>query len=527
MNELTPTFLHESLTFSAKRWPDKPALICGSQTITYQQLDEKSNSLAQSLTDLTLTPQDRVIIFLDNSIETVISLYGILKVGGVFVVLSPLIKSGKLAYIIDNAEAAVLISHTAKGRVVLDALEKARTKPKTIWVHSNKSLPEPILRATAGLHWDDLMQRRPNSPPQPRLQDQDLAALIYTSGSTGQPKGVMSPHASMLAAAGSIIQYLKNTPDDIILNVLPLSFDYGLYQVLMSILFGGTVVLEKSFLYIHEILQKIQTCQVTGFPIVPTIVAMLLNMQDLGKYDFSSLRYITNTGAAFPVSHIKRLREMFPDINIYSMFGLTECKRVCYLPPEQIDIRPDSVGKAMPNCATSILDPDDRPITPGQIGELVIEGPNVMAGYWRDPELTAKTYRTDPETGTRRLYSGDYFKEDSEGYLYFLGRKDDMIKTRGERVSPKEIENSLSQMPAVAEIAVIGVPDETLGQAPKAFIVKDRTGTITETDVMKYAAANMESFMVPKYVEFLDSLPKTPNGKIDKKELKKREKEIS
>ena len=515
--------MHESLIRTAMKMPDKPAVIYMNQTITYQQLDEKSDCLAHALTKLNLNPHDRVIIFLDNSIETIISLYGILKAGGVFVILSPLIKPNKLAYIIDNAEAGILISHTSKERVVLEALNRTQAKPKTIWIHPNKPLPKPILQATAGLHWDDLMQNTAVSKAHPQITSRDLATLIYTSGSTGQPKGVMSPHACMLSAAGSIIQYLKNTPDDIILNVLPLSFDYGLYQVIMSVIFGGTVILEKSFLYIHQILQRIKQYQVTGFPIVPTIVAMLLNMQDLSKYDFSSLRYITNTGAALPVEHIRRFRQLFPDIDIYSMFGLTECKRVSYLPPEQIDIRPDSVGKAMPNCKTHIVDETGNPVKAGQVGELVIEGPNVMQGYWKDADLTEKVYRKQPDSDQCLLFSGDYFKEDAEGYLYFLGRKDDMIKTRGERVSPKEIENVLSQMPGVAEIAVIGVPEETLGQVPKAFVVKNGSSNITQTDVLKYAGLNMETFMVPKHIEFLESLPKTPNGKIDRKQLKNQE----
>jgi long-chain acyl-CoA synthetase len=288
----------------------------------------------------------------------------------------------------------------------------------------------------------------------------------------------------------------------------------------MAFMFGGTVVLKESFLYIHRILERIVQEKVTGFPIVPTIVAMLLKLQDLKKYDFSTLRYMTNTGAALPVEHIKKLRGMFPHVTMISMFGLTECKRVSYLPPEELDRIPSSVGKAMPNCEVFVVDKDGREVAPGQTGELIIRGSNVMQGYWKDPELTAKTYRNRRYPGERMLYSGDYFRKDEQGYLYFLGRKDDMIKSKGERISAKEIENNISGMKGVAEVAVLGLPDDIIGQAIKAYIVRAPELKLTDKQVLKYCSENMETFMAPKYIEFLENLPKTPNGKIDKKQLK-------
>jgi acyl-coenzyme A synthetase/AMP-(fatty) acid ligase len=291
----------------------------------------------------------------------------------------------------------------------------------------------------------------------------------------------------------------------------------------MAFMFGGTVVLEQSFVYIHQVLDRIRYEKVTGFPIVPTIVAMLLNMHDIKKYDFSTVRYMTNTGAALPAEHIRKLRDLFPHVKIFSMFGLTECKRVGYLPPDQLDQRPSSVGKAMPNCETRVVDEEGNEVAPGETGELVIRGSNVMQGYWQDPELTDKAYHHGPYPASRTLHSGDYFRQDEEGFLYFLGRKDDMIKSKGERISPKEVEGNICRMDGVAEVAVIGLPDEILGQAVKAFIVPAPDAELTEKDVLKYCSQNMESFMVPKYIEFMDSLPKTPNGKIDKKQLKARE----
>ncbi|MHC4074158.1 MAG: class I adenylate-forming enzyme family protein [Planctomycetota bacterium] len=233
---------------------------------------------------------------------------------------------------------------------------------------------------------------------------------------------------------------------------------------------------------------------------------------------------MTNTGAALPVEHIRRLRSMFPQVTMISMFGLTECKRVSYLPPEELDRIPSSVGKAMPNCEVFVVDEDGSEVAPGETGELIIRGSNVMQGYWRDPKLTARTYRDGQYPSGRILYSGDYFRKDEQGYLYFLGRKDDMIKSKGERISAKEVENNICGMEGVTEAAVIGVPDEIFGQAVKAYIVPAPSVELGEKQVLKYCAANMETFMVPKYIEFMENLPKTPNGKIDKKQLKSKEK---
>ena len=461
---------------------------------------------------------------MDNSAQTVISLYGILKAGGVFIILAGSLKGAKLRYILENSGANVLITHTSKAKVVGDALSEGSSDRKIIWVGQSSRIPKEI--AKFSLSWDEVFSDFEDGISDmpdirlPRCIDVDLATLIYTSGSTGEPKGVMSTHHNMISAARSIIQYIGNVEDDIILDVLPLSFDYGLYQVIMAFMFGGTVVLEKSFLYLHSVLEQISQEKVTGFPIVPTIVAMLLKMQDLKKYDFSTLRYMTNTGAALPVGHIQKLRQMFPHVTMISMFGLTECKRVSYLPPEELDRIPSSVGKAMPNCEVFVIDENGQQVAPGQTGELIIRGSNVMQGYWRDPEITSRTYRDGQYPSGRILHSGDYFRQDERGFLYFLGRKDDMIKSKGERISAKEVENTISGMEGVAEVAVIGVPDEILGQAIKAYIVPGPNVELAEKPVLKYCAENMETFMVPKYIEFMDILPKTPNGKIDKKQLK-------
>jgi long-chain acyl-CoA synthetase len=329
----------------------------------------------------------------------------------------------------------------------------------------------------------------------------------------------MSAHYNMVAAARSITQCLENVEDDIILNTLPLSFDYGLYQVLMAFQFGGRVILEKSFAFPYKVMERMVQEKATGFPVVPTMAAMLLQMESLPRLDFSSLRYITNTAAALPVAYIRKLQALFPHVKIFSMYGLTECKRVSYLPPEHLNQRPGSVGIPIPNEDAFVLDRNGAEVPAGQVGELVVRGSNVMQGYWNAPEETAKRFKPGRYRGEALLYTGDLFKRDEEGFLYFVGRTDDMVKTKGERVSPKEIEDVLCGMEGISEAAVIGVPDEILGQAIKAFVVRQKGNTIKEQDVVKYCSKSLEPFMVPKYVEFVEVFPKSPSGKVDKKAL--------
>jgi acyl-CoA synthetase (AMP-forming)/AMP-acid ligase II len=287
----------------------------------------------------------------------------------------------------------------------------------------------------------------------------------------------------------------------------------------MPFLFGGTVVLEKSFAFPFKVLEKLVCEKVTGFPIVPTMLAILLQMEDLKTFDFSSLRYISNTAAALPVAHLKKLRKLIPKVSIYSMYGLTECKRVAYLPPSEIDSKPISVGIPMPNEEVFIVDERGEEVGLGEIGELVVRGSNVMQGYWNSPEETAKKFRPDKERDGRMLHTGDFFKKDEEGFLYFISRKDDMIKTGGERVSPKEIENTLCRMEGVTEAAAIGVPDDVLGQAIQVFVVVKPSLSLTVKNVARFCQENFELFMVPKHIEIRKKLPKTANGKIDKKKL--------
>jgi acyl-CoA synthetase (AMP-forming)/AMP-acid ligase II len=234
---------------------------------------------------------------------------------------------------------------------------------------------------------------------------------------------------------------------------------------------------------------------------------------------FPHLRYLTNTAAALPPAHIQRLQELFPQTRLFSMYGLTECKRCTYLPPEQLRTRPGSVGKAIPFTEAYVLNERGERVKPGEVGELVIRGAHVMKGYWENEEETNKKLRPGPYPWEKQLHTGDLFRIDEEGYLYFVGRMDDIIKCRGEKVSPKEIENVLYALPGVKEAAVIGVPDTMLGMAIKAVIVSAEPGLLTEKDVLIHCKANLEDLMVPKFVEFREALPKTDTGKIRRSEV--------
>jgi acyl-CoA synthetase (AMP-forming)/AMP-acid ligase II len=353
-------------------------------------------------------------------------------------------------------------------------------------------------------------------PELPASIDQDLAGIIYTSGSTGDPKGVMLTHLNMVSAARSISQYLGLLADDVIACVLPLAFDYGLYQVLMAFQTGATVVLERSFAFPVKALEVLARERVTVFPGVPTIFSLLMQLKTLADHPLPDLRLLTNTAAALSETHIRQLRGLFPQAQLFSMYGLTECKRVTYLPPDQLDIRPTSVGRGMPNEEVWLVDETGQRLPNGSVGELVIRGSNVMRGYWEKPQETAKRLRPGPIPGEVILHSGDIFRTDSEGYLYFVSRTDDVIKSRGEKVSPREVEDVLYGLEGVFEAAVIGVPDALLGEAVKAFVALRPGFTYSERDVIRYCLSKLESFMAPKHVEFVGSLPKTDTGKIKK-----------
>jgi amino acid adenylation domain-containing protein len=505
--------IQEALKKTTKNIPDKTALKFKDLSYSYLTISKKSNQIARGLKKLGVERGNRVLIYLPNCTEVILGLYGIIKADAIFVIINTDTKFDKLKYIINNCGAKYLITTSTvfKSEKEIKILIDEIPTLKNIIFKDNNYTNFPSISDFYNLDSDDFKYQN---------IDIDIAGLIYTSGSTGFPKGVMMTHLNIMSASNSIIKYLRNTPDDIILDILPLSFDYGLYQVFMCFTFGGTLILHDNMVYYYQVIQLLNKDNISGFPGVPTVFSLLMKMKNIEKYLLPNLRYITNTGAVFPVSLINKIRKIWPHIQIYSMYGLTECKRVSYLEPEEIDVRPDSVGKAMPNQEVFIVDEKGNNLGANQVGELVIRGASVMQGYWADPTATNERIKQGRYPLERLLYSGDLFKMNNEGYLYFIGRKDELLKIKGERVFPKEIENILYQLSFVQEAAVIGVPDEIWGNYVKAFIVlKDQNKIPAKDKIILFCRKKLESYAVPKEVVFIKNLPKSIHGKIDKNQL--------
>lgn len=505
--------VHDFLTESARRYPDKSAVVDGDQRIAYAQLDERTNQLARAMGDSGVGRGDRVIVFLPNSIDMAIAIYATLKAGAVFVPVNTAVKAKKLSYISRNCSAVALITDASGARAIGDTMNHWSALSLLVLTDEIESSPVRLRQ----LSYPQIFANVSAGPPLIPVIDKDLACLIYTSGSTGEPKGVVCGHDNVVFVSGSIVTYLENCSEDIVINVLPFSFDYGLYQLLMVVRFGGTLVLENAFAFPAAILRTVERERVTGLPVVPTLVSMFLNA-DLSRYDLTSLRYVTNTAAALNPTNIQALQRSLPGVCIYSMYGMTECKRTLYLPPDRLVDKPSSVGVAIPGTEVWVEGDEGQKVEPGEIGELVVRGSHVMRGYWGDESLTARCYRKGPNPGERVLYSGDLFRMDEEGLFYFIARKDDIIKTRGEKVAPREVEAAIAELEGVLEVAVVGVPDEVLGQAIKAY-VSCNGSALTERDVRRHCSLRLEGFAAPQQVEFVRGFDRTSSGKIDKKGL--------
>jgi len=503
-------FVHDFLKESARRQPDKPYLLCDRKVHTFAPIDRDSDRVACELQRLGVGRGDRVAVFMENSAELVTSVFGILKAGAVFVIVNPTTKAKKLAHILSDCGVRALIAQSRLARVVEPALAEAPSVHTILWVG------DPPADARPGRTFAEVLAEPHQSPADPCLIDQDLCTIIYTSGSMGNPKGVMLTHRNLINTTWAISTYLENVPEDVVICLLPLSFGYGLCQVLTGARVGFTVLLERSFAYPYQTLQRMAEYGVTGLPAVPTVLATLLTLTEFNGGHLGSLRYMSNAAAALPTGHIRRLRELFPGVKLYSMYGLTECTRVCYLDPSRLDEKLTSVGKAMPNCEAYVVDEQGRRVGPGVVGELVVRGANVMRGYWGNAEETSRRLRPGDIPGELVLYTGDLFRTDEEGFLYFVARKDDIFKCKGEMVSPREIENVLYELGAVAEAAVIGVDDPVDGKAVKAFVVPRNGAALTEQQIRRHCQANLESHLLPKFVEFRESLPRTESGKIAK-----------
>jgi amino acid adenylation domain-containing protein len=511
------SLLHDLLADTAAASPASIALVCDRRRHTYRELDRRANALALALAARGVERGDRVIVFADNSAEAAIAFWAVLKANAVASIVHPQTKADKLAYLLEDCRARALITHQRLEAAFAPAVRRSGHLASVIVVDLDDEARARLADLPGLTAWNEVARDGAPAPPPRRCLDIDLAAIIYTSGSTGEPKGVMLTHRNMRAAAASLVEYLGVQRQDVILCVLPLAFDYGLYQMIQAFGTGARLVLERSFAFPAEVMRTVVQERVTGFPGVPTMFATLLGLGV--RFDLSAVRYVTNTAAALSPKLIPELRALFPNAKIFSMYGLTECKRCTYLPPEDLDRKPGSVGVAIPNTELWIVDEQGQRLGPGQVGELVIRGATVMAGYWEKPEANARKLRPGPLPGERVLYTGDLCRLDEDGYLYFVGRMDDVIKSRGEKVPPAEVESTLLAIAGVREAAVIGVPDEILGSAIKAFVVLEPDAMLDASTLQRECRARLESFKVPTYIELRAALPRSSNGKIQKTEL--------
>jgi long-chain acyl-CoA synthetase len=509
--------VHHWLRDSAARAPEAVAIEHSGGVLTYAALDRHSRQLAGLLRRAGVKRGDRVVFLLENGPEAVIGMFAALRAGAAFSLLNTSTKREKLEFILRDTDASALVTAASHRAQFASALEQPGSLRCVVVAGQPANVP---FGSRLECSWPDA--ESPVGDVEEATGDLDLACIIYTSGSTGTPKGVVLTHRNVVTAAGSVSQYLGLQQTDRIFCALPLAFDYGLYQVLMAVRIGATVILEQSFIYPARALEVMARTRATVFPGVPTMFAMLIGFTAISRYDLGALRLVTSTAAALPEAHIRAIRSAFPHVTFYSMYGLTECKRVSYLPPDQLDLRPNSVGRGMPNQEVWLVDDNGRRLPNGAQGELVVRGSHVMTGYWRRPEETEARLRPGPVPGERVLYTGDIFRTDEDGYLYFVARKDDIIKSRGEKVSPREVENVLSALTGIAHAAVLGVPDPLLGEAIEAYVVVQPGSRLTERDIFRHCLDHLEQFMVPKSVTILPSLPMTSTGKVDKSALRDR-----
>lgn len=516
--------LHQLILASAQRAPDAPALTHGTDTLSFTELETRVTQFSRGLISLGLTRAERVAIYLDKRIETVVATFGISAAGGVFVPVNPILKPEQVGYILQDCNVRVLVTSPERFAALKDTLATCHDLRHVVLTSAPVAMPT-LPGATVTL-WSEVMAAPPAAGH--RVIDTDMAAILYTSGSTGRPKGVVLSHRNMVTGAKSVAQYLENRPGDTLLAALPLSFDAGFSQLTTAFHAGARVVL-LNYLMPRDVLKALEKERVTGLTAVPPLWIQLSQLQ-WPETITEHLRYIANTGGRMPLDTLGKLRAALPRTKPFLMYGLTEAFRATYLPPEEADRRPDSIGKAIPNAEVLVLREDGTECAANEPGELVQRGALIGMGYWNDPEKTAERYKPLPAgVGGREaglvipelaVFSGDNVRRDEDGFLYFIGRRDEMMKTSGYRVSPTEVEEILYATQMVGECAAFGVPHDTLGQAIVVIVTPPPGGTMDVAALQAECRTRMPAYMVPARIEVRDGpLPRNPNGKIDRKTL--------
>ncbi len=518
------TLLNELVARAAERSPDALALTHNGTSLTYAALDAGVQGFAHGLMALGLARGERVAIYLEKRVETVIASFGAPAAGGVFVPLNPLLKPEQVGFILRDCDVRVLVTSPDRLALLGETLKACPALRQVVLTSGAGEADVPVH------DWAALLQ----SPVRAghRVVDTDMTAILYTSGSTGRPKGEVLSHRNMVAGAKSVASYLQNRPTDTLLAALPLSFDAGFSQLTTAFHSGARVVL-LNYLMPRDVLKAMAREQVTGLTAVPPLYIQLTQLDWPAEID-QHLRYFANTGGRMPRATLDQLRAKAPSAKPFLMYGLTEAFRSTYLPPEEVDRRPDSIGKAIPNAEILVLREDGSPCDADEPGELVHRGALVGLGYWNDAEKTAERYKPLPvsaagaggrEAGLQlpefAVFSGDNVRRDAEDFLYFIGRRDEMMKTSGYRVSPTEVEEVLYATGLVGECVAFGVDHESLGHAIQVIATKPEGASELDLPALQAACkTRMPAYMVPHGIEVqAGPLPRNPNGKIDRKTL--------
>jgi len=502
--------------------PERPALSHRREDFSYGDLGEQVERFARALIGLGLDRRDRVGIYLEKRRETLVALFGAAAAGCVFVPINPQLKKGQVAHILRDCNVRALITSQARLAALQEIPASCRDLEVCVLVDRDPGAPDGERDDRVDcLDWSELM----GSPGAcgtgfHRVVTTDLAAILYTSGSTGLPKGVMLSHQNLILGAQSVASYLGNQPDDRILSVLPLSFDAGLSQATTAFVSGAKLVL-MDYLLPQDVIRACEAELVTGITAVPPIWIRLADLE-WPEAAARSLRYLANTGGHLPRTALTRLRSRLPQARPFLMYGLTEAFRSTFLEPSLIDDRPDSIGKAIPHAEILVLGEDGRECLPNEPGELVHRGPLVSMGYWNDPLRTAERFRplsllpgqVVPEIA---VWSGDRVRMDDDGFLYFLGRNDEMIKTSGYRVSPGEIEQIAYASGLVREAVAFGVPHRVLGQAIVVAVLPAVAQGFEADQLVATFRRELPAFMVPHRIVERSELPRNANGKFDRR----------
>ena len=511
------TNLHHLIEDRARTHPDLPALTFKQETLNYDALWAQIRRVAAGLGELGVAREERVAVYLDKRIETVVAIFGASAAGAAFVPVNPLLRPAQVGHILRDCGVRLLVTSPERLTLLRDELASCPTIEHVVLVGAGFEEGEPA--AHYRVHGWEQLRGSDHPAPAPSVIDLDIAAILYTSGSTGRPKGVVLSHRNLIAGAESVATYLGNTADDVLLAALPLSFDAGFSQLTTAFAVGAHVVL-TNYLLPGDVPRLCARHRVTGLTCVPPLWIQIAE-QSWPEEARASLRYFANTGGRMPKPILEKLREVFPSAKPFLMYGLTEAFRSTYLDPAEVDRRPDSIGKAIPDAEILVVRPDGSPCDPGEEGELVHRGPHVALGYWNDPVRTEERFRPVPardepwRTPELAVWSGDTVVADDEGFLYFVGRADDMIKTSGYRVSPTEIEEVAYSTGLVRDAVALGVEDATLGQRV-LLAVAPAAQKFDSDALLEEMKARLPLYMVPSSVVVRDAIPRSPNGKFDR-----------